>query len=153
MPAGCEILSFLQEGDHDGGADFLDGGCGSGLSAVVWASDGSGQNGSMESRFDTAKTGTLYLAAFTCGVYGAHSGHFSLTDPAGKSYARLGIQFKNEGEGTNARRYGGGYIIEVALPIAGTDIRAKGIVGWWTAGFFLDGGDTALGTGVFELYK
>jgi len=95
-----------------------------------------------------SETPRLFLTAVLRNVCGAHVGSFDLYTPSGAFYTRLSTPFSTSGGvATNPT----GQIVELELPVAGTEIEARGLVGTWSINYVQDGSDLALGLGEFEL--
>ena len=84
-------------------------------------------------------------------VCGKHQASFDVYAPDGAFYTRLAAPFVAGGDGS--RQLDDGYAIELALPVAGTDIAKGSLVGTWSVNFMIDNDPLALGVGLFELYR
>jgi hypothetical protein len=104
-------------------------------------------------RYRLDHTPSIHVAVYVRNLCGGHLGRLDFYAPDGRLYTRRPALFVADGEGTGARRVGDGYVIEVELPIAGTDIAGLPMVGAWSVNFTVDGQEQALGLGLFELYR
>ena len=102
-----------------------------------------------EVRHIIADTPRLYLAATLRNVCGAHVGAFDVYTPTGAFYTRLSMPFSTSGQ--NLAVTLSGYVVQLEMPVAGTEIEAHAMAGTWSINYVQDGNDLALGLGEFEL--
>lgn len=121
-----------------------------GARVQVAALPGAGLSPKVDGQFVAASTPRLYLTAVLRNVCGAHTGSFDLYTPQGEFYTRLSTPFSTSA-GAGVRLEGQAYVVELELPIAGTEIESRGLYGTWSINYLQDQGSLALGLGEFVL--
>jgi hypothetical protein len=105
------------------------------------------------SRYPVDQISSLRLSAKVSGLCGAHVGHFDLYAPDGTFYTRLSGRFEIGTRVQGVRFEAGAPVLEMTLPVAGTDIASTAMLGTWSVNFLVDDEGLALGIGLFELYR
>ena len=104
-------------------------------------------------RYPVDQTPGLRLAAKLSGLCGSHVGHFDLYAPDGSFYNRLSGPFAVGVSASGVRWEQNPPVLEMTLPIAGTEIASLPMLGTWSVNFLVDDEGLALAIGVFELYR
>lgn len=105
------------------------------------------------SRYPLDQTPSLRLGARLSGLCGCHVGHFDIYAPDGSFYTRLSAPFVVGSSASGVRWELNAPVLEMTLPIAGSEIASSAMLGTWSVNFLVDGEGLALGIGLFELYR
>lgn len=104
-------------------------------------------------RYYLDHTPVLHVAAYVKNLCGAHTGRFDFYTPDGTLFRRQTLAFVADANGANVRKVADGFVIETELRVAGTEIEGLAMTGVWSVNFTVDSGASALGMGLFELYR
>jgi hypothetical protein len=108
---------------------------------------------SSDARYSIYSTRGIVLGALVGNVCGEQIAAFELFAPDGSLYKRALLPFTAEGDGVGVRRVEGGTLVWVGLPVAGTEIAERPLVGTWSVNFALGEDGPALGLGIFEITR